>query len=485
MPHYPSLYQINTRVWLTAKAAALGRPASLEDISDADLDDIVRLGFDWVWLLSVWQTGAAGRRVSRANAEWRAGFQAALPGLQEEDIGGSGFACCGYRVADNLGGDAALEKLRRRMHARGLKLMVDFVPNHVALDHPWLEGQPDFFITGNAERLGREPHNFIRLQTGSGERILAHGRDPYFPGWPDTLQLNYANPALREAMRGELAKLTRLADGVRCDMAMLLLPEVFERTWGLRCEPFWPEAIASAKRENADFLFLAEVYWDLEWVLQQQGFDYTYDKRLYDRLHQGAAAMVREHLRAGLDFQNRLARFLENHDEPRAASQFPPGKHEAAAVATYFTPGLRFFQQGQLDGWRTHVSPHLIRGPREETDPRLHEFYRRLLGVLKRAVYRKGEWCLLENRPAWDGNPTHECILAYDWQTPAARSLVCVNYAPHPAQAYVALPGMGRGSALLRDLLGPAVYARAGEDLARGLYLDMPGWGVHVFEIEG
>ncbi len=106
-------------------------------------------------------------------------------------------------------------------------------------------------------------------------------------------------------------------------MAMLILPEVFERTWGRRPEPFWPKAITSVRRQHPEFLFMAEVYWNLEWTMQQQGFDYAYDKRLYDRLREGHPQAVRGHLLAGLDYQNRLARFLENHDEPRAAATFP------------------------------------------------------------------------------------------------------------------------------------------------------------------
>jgi glycosidase len=186
----------------------------------------------------------------------------------------------------------------------------------------------------------------------SGVRIFAHGRDPFFDGWSDTLQLDYSNPQVQDAMRDILVSIADRADGVRCDMAMLVLPDVFDRTWGRRPEEFWPRAIGRVRGKSPEFLFMAEVYWDLEWRLQQQGFDYTYDKRLYDRLREGAVAPVREHLMAGLDFQDKLARFLENHDEPRAAATFGPGAHEAAAIITYLTPGLRFFHHGQFEGRR-------------------------------------------------------------------------------------------------------------------------------------
>jgi hypothetical protein len=317
--------------------------------------------------------------------------------------------------------------------------------------------------------------------------LLAHGRDPYFPGWPDTLQLNYGNPATQDAMIGELVKLAGQCDGVRCDMAMLVLPDVFERTWSIPTQPFWPKATQRVRELVPDFCFMAEVYWDLEWTLQQQGFDYTYDKRLYDRLRDGHARPVREHFHAGLDYQTKLARFLENHDEPRAAATFSPEVHEAAAVMTFLSPGLRFFHQGQFAGRKKRVSPHLVRGPEEPIDQRLEEFYDRLLAVLRQPVVRDGQWQLLDCTPAWEGNWTWDCVLAFAWQGPdGERLLVTVNYAPNRSQCYVRLPfaDLGNGHWRLQDLLGDTTYDWEGNDLqARGLYLDEPPWQACVFSL--
>ena len=228
LPAYPALYQVNTRVWLTELSGGIGRPATLDDIPDVELDRLAE-NFDWVWLLSVWQTGTAAQRVSRSHAEWRAEFQETLPDLREEDVAGSGFAINAYTVHRDLGGDAALARLRKRLRARGLRLLLDFVPNHMAPDHPWVERHADFFVHGSESDLANAPQNYCRVQTTEGTRVLAYGRDPYFSGWPDTLQLNYGNPALQEAMIAELVRIAGQCDGVRCDMAMLVLPEVFER----------------------------------------------------------------------------------------------------------------------------------------------------------------------------------------------------------------------------------------------------------------
>jgi Alpha amylase, catalytic domain len=486
-PRYPSLYQLNTRVCLTEVSRALGRPTTLDDISDAELDRVGGMGFDWVWCLSVWSTGAAGQRVSRTNPEWRREFEETLDDLREDDIGGSGFAITGYSVDPRLGGDPALARLRERLHARGLKLMLDFVPNHTALDHPWTEQHVEYYVSGTEGDLECSPQNFTRVKLLRGERILAYGRDPYFAGWPDTLQLDYGNPATQEAMIGELLKIAGQCDGVRCDMAMLVLPDVFERTWGRRAPVFWPDATRRVRERAPGFTFMAEVYWDLEWTMLQQGFDYAYDKRLYDRLREGHARPAREHLHAGLDYQERLARFLENHDEPRAAAAFADGTHEAAAIITYLSPGLRFFHQGQLEGRRQRITPHLIRGPQEPVNAGLRQFYDGLLEVLRRPIVRDGAWHLLEGTPAWDGNWTSDAFIAWSWQAPdGQRWVIAVNYAGHQSQCYVRLPfdGLAGCAVQLKDLMGAASHERNGDDLvARGLYLDVPAWGYHVFEV--
>ena len=484
-PRYPALYQINTRVWLTELSQALGKRATLDDIPDAELDRLAGMGFDWVWLLSVWQTGPAAQAISRSNPQWRREFAETLPDLEDDDIGGSGFAIQGYTVHRALGGAAALARLRTRLQQRGLKLMLDFVPNHMAPDHPWLDEHPDYFVHGSENDLARAPRNYCRVQTKGGELVLAFGRDPYFDGWPDTLQLDYGNGALQRAMIGELTTIAGQCDGVRCDMAMLVLPEVFERTWGIRADPFWPKATESVRRVHPQFRFMAEVYWDLEWTMQQQGFDYAYDKRLYDRLRDGQARPVREHFHAGLDYQDKLARFLENHDEPRAAATFAADVHEAAAVITFLSPGLRFFHQGQFQGHRKRISPHLVRGPAEPINPQLEAFYDRLLAVLRRPSMRDGNWTLLESAPAWDGNWTWECFMAFAWQGPGdERMLVTVNYGPNQSQCYVRLPFADLANAQwrLQDQIGDATYEREGNDLqARGLYLDEAPWRARVF----
>lgn len=486
-PKYPSLYQANTRVWLTELSEKLGRKATLDDIPDAALDNFVELGFDWIWFLSVWATGPMAQKISRKEPDWRRDFEATLSDLKEEDIEGSGFAIANYIVHPDLGGNEALMRLRARLKKRGLKLMLDFVPNHMGPDHPWVESHPEYFISGTEKDLANSPQNYFLLKRKKGDLILAYGRDPYFSGWPDTVQLDYSNPETVKAMAEELLRISGQCDGVRCDMAMLILPEIFEKTWGRRAKPFWPEAIKKVHEKNPDFTFMAEVYWDMEWELQQLGFNYTYDKRLYDRLEEGQARPVREHLYAGLDFQDKLARFLENHDEPRAAKTFEFNQHKAAAITTFLSPGLRFFHQGQFEGRKKRISPHLVRAPHEPINLELQKFYTQLLSVLKKPIFRNGKWLLLRCVPAWAGNESWDSFLVYAWEgLDGYRIIVAVNYAAHASQCNVLLPfsDLNGNTIYLNDLMGSAAYNYKGNELvSKGLFLDMPAWAYHVFEM--
>jgi hypothetical protein len=477
---FPLVYQLNTRV-LVAESRAGG---TLDDLPDALLDEAAARGFGWIWALGVWQTGPAGLREALAPG-MRAGYARDLPDASHADVIGSPFAVRAYDAHRDLGGEPALARLRERLRGRGLRLMLDFVPNHVALDHAWVDTHPEYFVHGSEDDLQREPGNYVRL---NDHTILAHGRDPYFPGWTDTLQLDYRLPALREAMTAELLRVAARCDGVRCDMAMLLEPDVISRTWP-RADPagppFWPDAIARVRREHADFLFLAEAYWDLEWRMLQHGFDFAYDKRLYDRLRAGVAGPVRDHLAAAPAFRDRCARFLENHDEPRAAATFPPDRHRAAAVLAFLVPGLRLFHEGQLDGRRAHAAIQLARRATEAPDLALRVFYDRLLAVLRRDELHEGSWRLCEVTPLGD-DAAGRNVIAFAWELGRARLVGVVNFGDAPARCRVA-PRFSASDGnrwILEDLLvdtreSPGTIQADGDpvDLALG------PWGCHLFQL--
>jgi hypothetical protein len=197
---------------------------------------------------------------------------------------------------------------------------------------------------------------------------------------------------------------------------------------------------------------------------------------------------IRGHLHAAPDYQNKLARFLENHDEPRISDTLGPDRHKAAAIITFCCPGLRFFHQGQFEGRMKRISPHLIRAPHEPLNTDIQEFYMELLSVIKLPVLRDGVWQLLECVPAWDGNGSCDSFVSYAWQgTTGERILIIVNYASHPSQSYLRLPFADLAGAQwrLQDLMSEASYGRDGNTLqSRGLYLDMHAWQYHIFEMK-
>jgi hypothetical protein len=333
--------------------------------------------------------------------------------------------------------------------------------------------------------LRRDPASFVRV----GGSVVANGRDPYFPAWPDVVQLNAFSGALRAAVVETLTSIAAQCDGVRCDMAMLTMNDTFERTWGERGGPrpdadYWPTVIPAVKRADPGFVFVAEAYWDLEWALQQQGFDYCYDKRLYDRLVHDGAEQVHGHLMAQRAYQERLVRFIENHDEPRAAATFPAAKARAAAVAALTQTGARLVHEGQLEGRTVQLPVFLARRPDEPVDLELKAFYELLLTALRDRVFRLGEWQLGESG-GWAGNDTWQNLVAWGWRGESHR-LVVVNLGDVPASGHVSLPWAElRGRTWqLDDTSTGERYERSGNDLRDGLYVALDPWCWHLFSLK-
>src|SRR6267143_4841748 len=219
---YPVLYEINTRCWLREMSDRLGRQITLATVPDEEFADWQRLGFTHIWLMGVWTTGSRARKLALNEPNLRRAYDELLPGWRKEDVAGSPYSIAEYKVPPALGGNSSLKEFRARLHRAGLKLILDFVPNHLGLDHPWLREQPDLFVQSAVEVEGT-----FAQPTPAGVRWVAHGKDPYFSCWTDVAQLDYRQPATRAAMKKQLLSVATQCDGVRCDMAMLLLNEVF------------------------------------------------------------------------------------------------------------------------------------------------------------------------------------------------------------------------------------------------------------------
>jgi hypothetical protein len=483
---HPHLYEINTWVWLEELSAKRGRRLGLQDVPVEEWDRLADLGFDFVYLMGVWRRSLTGRRIFRTDVRSFRDFDTALPSWKVRDVVGSPFSIQDYSPDPHIATAEGLSEVHNQLRKRGMGLILDFVPNHTGFDHGWMAEHPDRYIQGSEEDFKGDPAAFYLVEReGDDNLFIARGRDPYFPPWTDVAQLNYYNPDCRQGMIEILKDIAQYCDGVRCDMAMLVTNEIFNRTWGrfLKSWPapgreFWEEATAAVP----DFVWLAEVYWDMEWRMQELGFKFTYDKRLYDRLREGSTEQVRAHLGAETGYQSKLARFLENHDEPRSAAVFP--RERIASVATLLStlPGMRFYHHGQLSGWKTFVPMPLALARSETADQQIEELYERLLRFADAEVFHKGEWQLLGVQPA--GDDTFQDLIAYRWQHQADSRLIVVNLGNRTAQGKVLKAAAGTSpKCQFCDLLDGSVYRWERADLDRdGLFVRLAPYQAHVFE---
>jgi glycosidase len=484
------MFEINARQLLQQTAAALDRDtATLADVPDDRIAEWAGLGFTAVWVMGVWATGAAGRQTSATDPAFTTHHAAALPDWTPEDVTGSPYAVADYIVPEEFGGPQALATLRRRLADAGLALILDFVPNHTAPDHPWVRQHPECFVAGSERDLETHPENFLR--TGDG-RILAFGRDPYFDGWRDTVQLDYRRAATRGRMVDTLQAIADQCDGVRCDMAMLVLSDVFQRTWGKLADgdaegEFWADAIDAVRALHPGFRFIAEAYWGLEERLRLLGFDFTYNKGVYDAIvHHDLAGLRHQLVQRGAMAGS--LQFLENHDEPRAATALADrGYRHAATVLLSALPGVRMIHDGQMEARRRQHSVHLGRRFEERPDQDERAVFEDLLGAVAASAIGKGDWQLLDSNRTWAEDDSYLAIFALLWQSPdGRRDLVVVNLAAHQSEANlpVRFQGVAGRAWRLADRLSDADYVRDGSAMCgEGLFVRLYPYEAQIFEM--
>jgi len=372
------LYEINARSFC-------GR---FDEISSDRLSELAGVGFNAIWLMGAWLIGPGSKAMSR---------------VLSKDFQGSPFAISGYEFSPELGGRTAYLDLLRRARGAGLRVLLDFIPNHMGLDCPWIGEDPSQFIRSDPALRKQDPGDYYLHPTSE---VVAHGRDPYFPPWFDTAQLDYSSETLRRRQIANLRRISQDADGVRCDMAMLVLRDYFRQRWYPNVaegwfnermpREFWAEAIAEIKSTCPEFIFLAEAYWGKEPDLQRLGFDLTYEKSLYDALVARNAGWVRELLSRPVDLLRRCLFFIENHDEARAASVFEAGENLAAMAMLLALPGSVLVHQGQAEGFRERLPIQAVgKTTTEEPDRRLQDAYATLLRCTADSVFEIGQFSLL------------------------------------------------------------------------------------------
>jgi hypothetical protein len=471
----PHVLEISARRWMKKIKKDFGPEATLADVSEKQLFEIKNLGFDGLWLMGVWQESPASRQIAREEPNINAYLQKTVPEYSKEDIAGSQFSVYSYEVHPELGDTAALLKFKERLNDFGIELILDFAGNHLAVDHPLTLSEPDIFV-----RSQNEPQDktlFFKTKNGDW---LAHGKDPYFPPWTDTVQINHFSRKARKIMLDRLLQISRLCDGLRCDMVMLMLNKVFKDTWGkyVKDEPpqeeFWPGAIKAVHEAKPVFVFGAEVYWGLEWEVQELGFDYTYDKILYDRLLMSTPQDIQGHLNAEHLYQKRSMRFIANHDEESTITAFGKQKSKAAATVISTIPGSRLYTAAQLLGEKLRLPIQYL--PPEELTPdkEIFGFYKKLLSIVNHPCFHGGQWTLKTPRPISDKDETYRNILAWAWTQYTTCKIVAINYSNAPSRCFLPVDKSPAGETLFisEEFSEAGMHLPTAEAKKTGIMLD-------------
>ncbi len=484
---YPNLYEINTRVWIKR----FGHNVKLDNVPEEYWKSLADKGMDYIWLMGVWKTNESTIDKYCFEEGLVEEYSRALPDWKHEDVIGSPYAIDDYEVNPALGGNKSLNNLREILHKHNLKLILDFIPNHFSAESSLIKSHPEIFLQADEETYRIDPHTYFKPE--STNKIFAHGRDPFFPAWQDTVQINYFSKTARKFLIDKLITISDMCDGVRCDMAMLNLNHVFQNTWGTIIskagyrkpeKEFWEDAIKATKNHKSDFLFIGEAYWDLEWTLQQLGFDFTYDKKLTDRLKIFNPSAIRSHLHAEFDYQQKLVRFLENHDEERAAKILGYKQSKAAAVIIGTIMGMRLFYDGQFEGKTVKLPVQLGREPEEKLQKGIKYFYNNFLQIINSDIFKNGNWKMLPVFPAGEGDITHENMLAWMWEMNNEKRLVVVNYSSFVSYCRIKIDLTDYPEKIIfNDLINKQQYSRSKDEVREpGLYIKLDGYKFHIFK---
>ncbi len=487
---FPNLYEINTRVWIKRFATPENPKPKLTDVPSSYWEGLAKKNIDIIWLMGMWKVNRETVKKYCFEDFLKRNYDKALKDWKEEDVIGSPYAIEEYSINPELGDNETIPVLRKKLNSLGIKLFLDFIPNHFSAASPLLVSKPEIFLQADEEIYERDQYTFFKHEENG--KMFAHGRDPFFPAWQDTAQINYISPDAIVYMIDSLLRIAEFCDGVRCDMAMLALSNVFYNTWrGVLNKvgfskperEFWQVAIKRIKQKFPEFLFIAETYWDLEWDLQQLGFDFTYDKRLTDRLKLGNIYDVKSHLSAEIAFQEKLVRFIENHDEERASQVLGRNKNKAAAVIISTLPGMHLYYDGQFEGKKIKLPVQLGREPIEKTDECLPDFYNKLLNITSAQIFKCGQFKMIEPLKVWENNYSNERMLCWLWSYKIERRLVVINYSDIKAQCRVKLDLRSYPENFeLFDSLNNCSYIRSRDEVIRvGLFIELQPYQSHIF----
>jgi glycosidase len=457
-------------VWLGQLSKSYGREVrTLDQIPDAELDRLARWGFSALWLIGIWERSPASQRIKHISGN--------------QDAISSAYSLYDYVIAQDLGGEGALDSLKRRCAARGIRLASDMVPNHTGLYSKWTLEHPDWFVQldyppypdyqfngpdlSSDGRIGLFIEDgywdkrdaavvFKHLDRGSGRvRYIYHGNDGTSTPWNDTAQLNYLMAEVREAVIGTILHVARQFPIIRFDAAMTLAKKHYQRLWfplpghgsGVpsRAEhgmdqpsfdqvfpnEFWREVVDRVAVEAPDTLLLAEAFWLMEgYFVRTLGMHRVYNSAFMNMLKMEENAKYRQTLKNVLEFEpeilKRFVNFMNNPDERTAVEQFgKEGKYFGATVLLVTMPGLPMFGHGQVEGFHEKYGMEYKRAYWDEpVDQQLVERHERQIFPLmrRRHIFSGSDQFVLYD--FYSGNHVNEDVFAYSNRSGGERGII-------------------------------------------------------------
>ena len=460
----------STYVWLDQLSRRYGRPIrTLDAIPDEELEILAGWGVSGLWLIGLWERSVASERIKRMRGN--------------HDAVASAYSLDDYRIAEDIGGEAAYANLRDRAWARGIRLASDMVPNHMGIDSSWVIDHPEWFLSvteppypaytyGSAdlspdERVGvvLEDHywndsdaavTFKRFDRQSGdERYIYHGNDGTSFPWNDTAQLDFLNPEVREHVIQVILDVARRFPVIRFDAAMVLAKKHIQRLWWplpgsgdaipSRAQyamsqaefdarmplEFWREVVDRVAAEVPGTLLLAEAFWMLEgYFVRTLGMHRVYNSAFMHMLRDedgpGYRKLIRETLEFDPEILKRYVNFMSNPDEQTAVEQFGKGdKYFGVAMVMATLPGLPMLGHGQVEGFGEKYGMEFRRATLDEQpDPWLLERHQRELFPI---LHRRGWFAEVQDFLYYDfvtDAGVDEQVFAYSNGSGPTRSVV-------------------------------------------------------------
>ena len=475
---HPILYEINTRPWLYELSKKYNKSITkIKDIPLNEFDYLSENGIDIIWMMGVWKLGEYGLKFDR-----KLDFSFVLPDFTENDIIGSPYSITEYICNPEIGTNEDLIWLRKELNSRNIKLMLDFVPNHSAIDAP-TSSNPKLYI--------RAPKNKSNLEryTDSGFAFARYNNN--IKPWKDVIQFNYWEKETRKIMKDNLMTVLSFADGVRCDVAGLLLNDVIEKNWKEELDywgykrpetEFWELALNEAKNKYKDVIFLAEVYDEKQIdLLTKLGFTYTYNKDLLEKL-KGDSNEVNAYIKSVKEeYWMHSANFVENHDENRAVYNMGSiEKAQAAGTIAITIGGMIFINHGQWNGYKNKLDVHLRRGYDEMENDEIKKYYKKLMRIVQDPAFTGEKMTIIENI---EGDKKYDFV-SYIREKEESYYLIVVNYSNSFGCSKIPIFNLkGKGECSLREVIYDREYIRNADNIRNeGLIICLSPWESQIFK---